>query len=171
LPFEDNFDRALRSDWEILEGDWRIVNARLSTLSRNKEWSRMLLGEPHWRDYAVEVQPNLERPGDGIRVMVRVQDANNMMVFFAQNRGQSGWWLWKDGEQYLLVKGDQLYRTSPKIRVDVKDDLYTAYVDGQRWLSINDSTFETGRVGLGLYCDSGSNCNSVEYFKVEALPD
>lgn len=131
----------------------------------------MLLGEPHWRDYTVEVQPNLGLWRQGIRIMVRVQDASNMMVFSAQKQGQSGWWLWKDGEQYLLVKGGELGRGSPKIRVEVKDDHYTAHVDGQRWLSINDPTFETGRVGLGLYCDSDSNCNSVDYFKVEALPD
>jgi len=42
------------------------------------------------------------------------------------------------------------------IRVKVRGDLYTAYVNGQRWLSVTDATFQKGRVGLGLYCDSGS---------------
>jgi len=70
-----------------------------------------------------------------------------------------------------LVEGDDMDRSDIEIRVEVRDEFYTAYVNGQRCLSIGDPTFETGRVGLGLHCHSDSNCNSVEYFKVEALPD
>ncbi len=172
LPFEDNFDVGkLKPEWEILDGDWRIVNDRLSTISRKREWSRMLVGDPSWRNYAVQVDANLARGGQGMRVLVRAQDSKNMMAFYVRRQyGESGWWIKRDGEWHLLQKEREVGIDST-IRVEVREDLYSAYVDGQRWLSINDATFETGRVGLGLYCDSNSNCSSVEYFKVEPLPN
>lgn len=105
LPFEDNFDRALKPEWEILEGDWRVINDQLSTLSRNKEWSHILVGEPSWRDYAVQVDANLARGGQGMRVLVRVQDSDNMMAFYVRRHyGESGWWIKRDGEWHLLQK-------------------------------------------------------------------
>jgi len=96
-----------------------------------------------------------------------------MLAFHASTAyyGESSWWSKKGGEWYLLTEGHPADTTDVTIRVEVKDDLYTAHVGGQRWLSINDPTFETGRVGLGLHCDSDSNCNSVEYFKVEPVYD
>ena len=169
MPFEDTFDAALKPEWEILEGDWRIVNDRLSTISRKSEWSHMLVGEPSWRNYAVEVDASLGRHHQEVRVIVRAQDRDNMVAFIASHYGESGWWLKTDGEWHLLSKGGGV-DSSVKIRVEVKDDVYIAYVDGQRRLSIDDSTFGTGRAGLGLYCDSDSNCNSLDNFKVEPLP-
>lgn len=171
LPFEDNFDVGKRKpEWEILEGDWRIVDDRLSTISRKGEWSHMLVGDPSWRNYVVKVDAGLWRPSDPVRIIVRAQDANNMMVFYAISSyfGESAWGLMRDGKWYLLAKGSRVDR-DVTIRVDVSEDQYVAYVDGKRWLSVNDPTFTTGRAGLSLYCDSDSNCNWLDNFRVEPL--
>ena len=105
--------------------------------------------------------------------MVRAQDRDNMLAFYASTTyyGESSWWSKKDGDWYLLTKGRPVDTTDVTIRVEVRGDLYAAHVNGERGLSITDPTFETGRVGLGLYCSSDSNCNSLDHFKVEALPD
>ena len=169
--FEDDFNDDLDAAWEIVKGDWRAANGTLTTISRNGEWSAMLVGSDEWTDYVVEVEfDGSTNVNQYSRILVRAQDYDNYMAFgtVAFNNNPE-WRLWKDGESSLLLQGNYPQDKQQKLRIEVKGDLYTAYKDGAKYLSINDSTFGKGKVGVAMYCQSDSNCNTFDNFKVTAL--
>jgi DNA-binding CsgD family transcriptional regulator len=169
--FADNFDSGkMKPEWQAVKGDWRVVNGRLTTISRDQKWSYLLVGDPQWTDYAVEVEADYIDFEGGIQVFLRVQDINNLMSFYASQVSPNGWLINKNGNWLTLVSTDSLSDTTVTLRAEVKGDLYTAYINGARILSINDPTYTSGRVGVGIWCSSYPNCSTLDNFKVIALP-
>lgn len=168
--FEDDFTDVLDPQWEVVKGDWRTANGELTTISRDEEWSVMLVGDDEWTDYAVELDLNTNNDVySSFQVLVRARDWDNGMAFWTVDYREPKWFSQEGGESTLLVEGKRPNDQSQKLRVEVKGDMYTAYINGVKWISINDPTFSKGKVGVAMYCDSRSNCNVVDNFKVIAL--
>ena len=105
--FEDDFNERLDPAWEIVKGDWRVVNGALTTISRDKEWSAMLVGNDEWKDYAVELDLDANNGnGSPIEVLVRAADWDNRMAFWTVGyRAEPQWFVQVNGESTLLVEG------------------------------------------------------------------
>ena len=170
LLFEDTFDLAIKPEWEILSGDWRFKNNLLTTISRDGEWSCMLVGDTDWDDYAIEVKTVLPRY-EPLRLYLRAQSLNNAMYVSTKHiwggRWDAGLFIVQDGESTVLVRGPGVPEEST-LRFEVRGDFYTFYVDGIRRLSINDPTYGTGLAGFCLYCESDLDCNYIKSFRVES---
>ena len=169
--FEDSFDAGIKPEWQVISGEWRAVNDSLTTLSRETEWSYVLVGSPDWQGYAVEVLYDDANLYDEIRILVRVQDRNNMMAFDVQSGSYSHteWLIMKNGEWQLLVNDVSVRDRPARIRVEVKGNSYIAYANGERVSSISDPTFSNGSVGLAIHCQSSRNCAWFDDFKVFEL--
>ena len=109
-------------------------------------------------------------------IVLRAQDNNNL-VQFQLELDRSYWMLKQDGEWLELVTGDGTYWHTPSnrrghLRIEVRGNFYTAYLDDESWLSIDDGMFSGGQVGLGIYCDNTHfNCNSYDNFVIRELPE
>ena len=169
--FEDDFNDGLDPAWEVVRGDWRVANDKLTTVSRDNERSIMLVGDPTWSDYVVECEIDFRaRTSDAIEVIVRAQDGQNGMKYWMKVfSARPDWRIVEDGNETVLVESELGLPLSPNIRIEVKDDNFVAYVDGEKWLSINDPTFTNGKVGLILHCSGSVNCSTMDNFKVTAL--
>ena len=130
----------------------------------------MLVGDDEWTDYAVELDLNTNNDMlSSFQVLVRARDWDNGMAFWTVDYREPKWFSQEGGESTLLVEGKRPNDQSQKLRVEVKGDMYTADINGVKWISINDPTFSKGKVGVAMYCDSRSNCDVVDNFKVIAL--
>ena len=172
--FVDNFETGLKPEWQIIEGDWRMVNGKLSTLSK-QGWSSMLVGDVTWDSYTVEATfDTTNNGGYPVGVIARAQDAGNMVYFHvamdAHIDQPTRLVLKQDRKEKVLVTGPGVEPEGKlSVKVEAQGDLYTAYINGERWLSASDTTFSRGRAGLGLYCWTNDNCNTVSGFKVTPL--
>ena len=172
--FEDDFNDGLDRAWEIVRGNWVVANAKLTTASRDKEWSSMVVGDDKWTDYTIDLEVDfnwaLGTPANPIEIQVRVQDSDNKMVFAAGNKGyEAKWYAVKDGESTTLYTGKTMSNDPFELRVEVKGDSYVAYVEGEKWLSVYDSTLSHGKVGVAMFCATETNCDTIDNFKVTAL--
>ena len=168
--FEDNFDGSLKEAWDAIQGDWRIVEHRLSTVSRESEWSYILVGDPKWTDYAVEVDVDwTPNPVGDVLIFVRAQDSQSTMAFYGAQNANCEMRVAQDGEWNVLRSVGDLDDLKATLRVEVQGQLLRALVNGESILSINDPTYASGRVGLGIWCHR-VNCITFDNFKVESLP-
>jgi hypothetical protein len=156
----------------FLSGDWRVTNGAITTITRN-QWSYIFVGDSSWQNYSIDVDfsGDLMYP---IAIVARAQDMNNL-VQFQLELDNSYWIVRQKGERLELVKGDGTYWHTPSnrrghIRVEVRGNFFTAYLDNELWLSITDSTFQYGKVGLGTYCDNEYyNCTTFDNLAVREL--
>jgi len=170
LPFEDNFDAGLRPEWFTWSGDWRIANGRLTTLTRRR-LSCVAVGDPTWKDYAIETYFRGGVTNAYLGIIMRAQDVNNLVMFKLGLHGSS-LRVKQAGQERELLGGAGTYwhtpsNTSGYLRLEVRGDFYEVYYDDKFWLSINDDTFSSGLVGLCAYCDN--NCAAFDNFKVVEL--
>lgn len=169
---DDSFSHDISSDWEVVTGDWRIINGKLSTITRY-DWSYMMRGDNSWKNYAVyfEVDGTNDKHSD-FYILVRAIDINNAVYFKIHNDQ----WNARYCSLVLVLGGKETklsdcngYCNEGNIRIEVKGNIYTAYSDEKPICSVSDSTFSSGRVGFGMYCGVDGNCNTTNHFKVIAL--
>lgn len=173
LPFSDNFDTGLKDDWRIDSGDWRIINGRLTDIS-DVDTSALLVGDTSWKNYRVRVHydSNTLR-WQGVGIVVSAQDGNNYLTFEVDSY-DSYWYLKKGGTWTQLAKGKGTGDHDPSpsrgyISVEVKDGFYRAYLDDDLVLSVSDSSFESGAVGLMIIECTGTGCLTYDNFSVTPL--
>ena len=149
--FQDNFETALGSGWEIIQGDWRIVDQRLTSISRKGKWSTAYVGDASWVDYAVELDADF-RPAqwDPVEVYIRAQDDRNKVTLRLERAGSYPQLaIVKDGESVVLGKAQEYLTDEDRVRLEAKGDLYTAYVNGKKYVSAHDPNFLQGQGGPG----------------------
>lgn len=161
LPFEDNFDQGPKEEWEVLQGTWRMVDGAYGTDERF-EWSYVVMGDPGWQDYSIEVDVAGRGLGTtkAIAFLVRTKDLNTGMRFYIDP--WSAWWaLHQDGTAREIAKseGRLPYGMTNKwvisrLKVEVEGTIYSVYLNGQLISRIQDDTFASGRVGLATYRSS-----------------
>ena len=170
LPFDDDFDAGLKDDWTVVRGEWRVANGQLTTITGVWEWTSIAVGDPRWSRYAVDVDVDFDGDHHQARIEVRVQDAMDMMVFMLGPTSVSDWYVYRGSEKLLLVGGrTRRARADVHVRIEVRDDLYAAYLDGEPWASVYDPTYQSGRVGLSVFCQGFARCISFDNFRVSPL--
>ena len=147
LPFEDNFNGSMKPEWSIVTGEWRFLNQeRLIPVTRDGSLSVIRVGDPGWRNYAIDLDyfdcsdcqiwVRSPRPGDGL-------------IYTFGNFTGNSWQVCRDSRCDVLTgfgKGDN----TAKLRIEVLDDSFSASINGVRRLAITDSTYDTGAIAIGV---------------------
>jgi hypothetical protein len=164
--FEDNFDTGLKPDWEVVAGDWRIANGALTTLTYDG-WSYILVGDPSWAEYAVELDVSYGGWCTIASVFITAKDFHNMIMWETAPCGDTALYVKQDGKVKRLVTGGRVQADRTRLRLEVREGFYIGYVNNQQVFSINDPTFKQGRAGLAIECEG--QCNRIDNFRVVAL--
>ena len=170
LLFADNFDGGLSPDWRVISGQWRVVNGEISTPLDHDTASYLLVGEPDWHNYSVELKVYYRaRCHWVLGVLVAAKDTDNAIVWESAPCSGSTLSIRKNGKQSVLVAGGGV-RDGSRLRLDVKDGFYFGYIDGRQVFSVNDDTYGAGLVGFGIGCYVYPGCTmSVDDFSITAL--
>lgn len=169
LLFEDDFNQGLSPAWERGYGQPFIVNDMLS--ADQETW--LSIGDPSWRDYRIEFEADASScwmygGREGNVIAPRFVDADNMIAF-----------MWADCECYWYIVRDGVWKQVPgqeprlgvgggvvRLTITARGDQFIVHVNGQRLTSLNDDSFQVGRVGLRL-----ARNTLIDNFRIETLED
>ena len=176
----------LSSDlWAAQSGEW--VN--------NKGVIEQISNYGLARKPTLENTPNVERPGclyvfesdseftDGeISFEIRSED-NDALGFVLRYQGADQYYLWaisaerpyrslalKNGDSYEVlesVKVGYQVRKWHQVRFVLKGTTVTAYFDGEKDFTIDDATFEDGKIGFYSWANSGSRFRNLRFMPAD----
>lgn len=170
IYFADDFMRTQdqQGEWVALAGDWRTAPVQNPELGANPFSYRVsssgadafaVAGRTYWDNYRYNVAVRPESAAGLVGIMAYVEDDRNFWLF--QARINSTPTAYADGFQLIrvtngnpdilakapgaLVKG-QWY----ELGLRMSDKFVGAFVDGEKVLSLTDTTFSGGKIGLWL---------------------
>lgn len=176
LPFSDNFDNGASPTWKVLSGNWLTVDGRYTTLPDDNGWQWSVLSDPTWKNYRVSVNiylPHIFSANQGkIAIAARVSSSQpKYLSLYVDNiRTQAGWaFIGNDYSVYDYVSGPAEYvPESANIELEVRDNQFTARLNGRDIQTITLTGYEQGGAALGVYCDS-TGCPSFDDFEIKAV--
>lgn len=158
LPFKDDFDTGLRPEWQALQGTWRMVDGTYAADETDHQWAYTMMGDLVWQDYAVEVDVATGCVGgEHIALLLRSKDRSEGVQLQA-NYTEMKWVLYHNGQSKEIAVADKglpwdcsgvVPSRISHLRLEVKGNIYSAYLDGELVSRVQDDTFVAGRVGLG----------------------
>lgn len=130
------------------------------------------VGSRSWRDLILSMDVRYDgwSAGNGVVIFFRVQDANNLVGFFLQPGGESGFKVMRNGiwTDFLGTTGDTAGADSFQIRLILQGASYSAVVNDQLIATTTDSSFSSGY--LGLQCCSNRNGRRVFFDNFTVTP-
>jgi hypothetical protein len=173
LPFKDNFDNGLRPEWQlpVAGGVWRILNGKLTVTGLTEEkWSYIFVGDPSWENYSVDVDYKFGKYSTYVGILVRSQGTYNFGLSYIANYYDTFWKIWQDSNwMELASKRKDNYDGYGHLRVEVKGNNFTGYVNGVPQMTISDSSTKSGYVGLGIDCNNVSGCSEFDNLVIEQI--
>jgi hypothetical protein len=156
LPFSDNFMSGVNQSWKTLHGNWITADGRYTTVFTQSEWGFVVLDDPHWTNYTVKVDYQLEKSAEGnIAILIRYNNRKEFLVFYIINVLSKGGFAIYDGRDMNEIAGrvsvpnDSLNGT---LEIEANGNNFTARINGMSVQSISMSGYEQGGVGLGVKC-------------------
>jgi len=153
LPFSDNFDNGVDSNWNITSGVWRTIDGRLVADPSNKP-SEIIVGDENWENYVIELDV-FSNSAAGFPIGVIVRSMNGKSLIFRTDCCNTDWILIDRESQQSIAhinQGGLDFTLSGfvknRIRVEVIGQMFTGYIDGKQFLQVTDSTNPTGAVGI-----------------------
>ncbi|MCX7995463.1 MAG: DUF1080 domain-containing protein [candidate division WOR-3 bacterium] len=156
--FYDDFTKGMEK-WKIISGAWEIKNG-IAIAKGQKHFA--LVQNKKWKDYIFEVKTRIQGSEDPFvdwlkaYIFFRVQDENNLYRFGIH--GDAG-----VVDMYKCVNGNwieiasALFEPDPKrwyvLKIRVKGSRISGYIDDERILEVNDETFGSGGIGIGVLED------------------
>lgn len=149
LPFEDSFELRAKPEWQPQLGTWRVVDGHF-TADLYSGWAIALVGDENWSDYVIEANAYSDYYYIPVRIIVRANKGGYLAFEF--NNEETIWLISRQGKETKIAEGDSTYDNngSNNIRIEVKGDIFTAYINGAQLLQIQDTNFPRGKVGLGF---------------------
>lgn len=161
LPFFDDFDAGPKAEWEVISGHWGMVQGKytLTDISGSPVVGISVVGDAEWRDYMVEADISglghgwWEGSGDDsmAAILIRVQDDGRAVGLLVDRDFLEFEIL--EGDSWTVVPGTRVAgygEGGAHIKVEVKRNVYAAYIDGKMITSFSDDRFTSGKVGLWL---------------------
>jgi tetratricopeptide (TPR) repeat protein len=165
LLFFDDFDAGPKPDWEILSGRWGMAGGKytLTDISDSPVTGVSVVGETAWRDYVIETNvsgldngngwrySDKDRPPSRAAILVRVQGNGSAVGLMIDEEFLD--WEILEGDGWTVVPGtrvDGYGEEGTRIKIQVRGNVYGAYVDGKMLTSFSDDRFPSGKVGLWL---------------------
>jgi len=167
--FSDNFESGIKTDWFAIDGEWTMINDHLQGISGNP--SRIGVGNSSWKNYTIEAKIG------GLRNTVssgkQFLETNPNIVFIGvrQNDDAStGYWFgitnWKQTCSYeknnekviAFHSADNNIGTNEHtIKIEVSDNLFKLFIDGQSVCSFSDSNINQGIVVISTFPGTGED--------------
>ena len=157
LPYTDDFNTP-NSGWEVLadvSADVKYDAGKLHFTIKQENLTQWSVASKLFQDgaYEVEAQPNGGPTDNGFGVMFRVKDRKNFYHFEISSDGywRSGmmkdgsWQNWDDWAENTAIKTGNAVN---KMKVVMKGDTFTFYVNDQQVAEKTDATFASGDIGL-----------------------
>jgi len=169
LPFSDNFNNGAKPEWDVVVGNWRMVDGAY-TADSDGGWNVSLVGSESWRDIAIDVDVITDDWNYPVRIIVRAYQGSYLIM--ETNCCSTYFILIDNGTETTIAESDaggltgSIYLHTNNIRIEALNNIYTVYVDGVKLLTVQDNTLPTGRVGLGLDYEA-----RYDNFLVESIPD
>lgn len=178
LPFSDTFDEGAKSDWQTIQGNWRMIDGQY-TADQSNSWSIVTIGDAGWKNYTVDVDIySYQR--SAIRILLRYQNGSYIALETGGRQSSIGssWILSNQGSSTVIafnnaggLNGGWAKYLQTHIQIEVKDSIYSAYSDGELLLRVQDSAFTSGGVGLAIQDYSvDNNTTRFDNFEVTPLP-
>jgi hypothetical protein len=160
--FEDNFDQGINPAWKQMSGTWITMDGRLTIIEDEYTIEWIDIGSSDWHSYRVEA--TIDRSRGDVYVGLRAR------ALFYRISGHDCWTM--DYSVNGDCMGDATAMTEPKRNFifDVDGDQFTAYSNGSKLQTITFPRLPNGGVSIGILCNPGFACPSLDNFKVTALP-
>jgi len=138
-----------------------------------------IIGDDQWTNYKIRFNGISIRSGTSFRVLIRVQDEDNYMLFDCHQSGRCGPYsdrtncIWQrviNGQAQSVVGtdlnclGGSNNLHLEQLELEVEGNVYRTYMNGTRKLYFIDDTFYSG--GLSLQCKGSMTLDSVEVLTV-----
>jgi len=174
-PFFDGFGTEADRWQEVAGARWRVEDGRYCAGPGGEH--RSFAGDESWTDYTIHVEARLEQgPGYGVYFRATDWPRANAYVFQYDLGHEGGVFLFRkvvdgQGQEPFAVasvsEGFDWRGVERRIRIAVKGDTLTAYVDDHQVLQARDSTFAAGGVGLRTWGGSEACFDNVRVGPVD----
>jgi len=152
-----DFESAAQlNQWKAPNGKWAIEGGVLKVTSEDAA-QRIIAGDPSWTDYTVETRMRIDK-GNWAGVVFRAKSDFEFYVAYLNvpdNKSE----LWKH-QAGALDKRAAINSNNPAkdvkiangqwfdLKVDVKGDTFTFFIDGKQQWQLKDGDYKAGAVGV-----------------------
>jgi DNA-binding CsgD family transcriptional regulator len=178
LPFMDNFNSGYASVWKILYGNWITGNGKLTVYESGSNWQKIILDDPTWQNYRVDVDYSIYAYGaanqEEFAVIVRALESDAETIGFWIDTLSRGGWVRLDmlGKKKDYIIGQGKVDTIPekgKITIEVRGNEFAAKVNGVEYQRFTISGYDRGGVILLIQCGVELGCPSFDNILVEQM--
>jgi TolB-like protein len=162
--FFDDFNAGPKPDWKPINGNWTMANGKYIVTSIQNEvpYCTILQGK-EWRNLIVKIDIHPGYTTDynsngwyRVNICPRMISAGERICFGVVGRknsfSQAYWFVVKKGEneaQHIAKVPIETSSGQPvNIKIEVKGDIFTAYINDTQVNQIYDKSFTSGSVGL-----------------------
>ncbi len=182
LIFKDNFDSEPKKEWSPSNGNWTMVNGMYSVENVEEDIEyNTFIKEKSWSEFSlkVDIKPGNVSYDKYYAIIYLRRSGNGDCVCFGIGGKEGsfdeiGWFLYrngKPGEPFGRVNIKTSKDETVNIKIRVKGNVYTAYLNNSQIGQISDSSFSSGSVGLGCgYEDWRDPKVRVAFDNLEILP-
>ncbi|WP_298817728.1 family 16 glycoside hydrolase [Chloroflexus sp.] len=157
----DDFSQI--DDWSVLQGRWQVRDGRLCIDGPGRIYRPL-----ERNDYVINVDLARITKGNGYGIFFRDSGGakfNGYSFQYDPGYGRGAFIIrkWVNGNELSMpiarrdAPGYDWYGTDRQVRVEVRGDTFTAYVDGQPVVQARDSSFTSGGIGFRSW-DASSAC-------------
>lgn len=157
--FFDDFDKGPKPDWKPINGDWTMANGMytVTTIEAEKSYATMLDGKK-WTNFVLTVDAKPGLIGSSWyngSICPRMVSEKDMVCFnlFGRYHRFFGvrWFTVKNGtvsEMVGMVEKETSEGKMVNIKIEVKDNVFKADLDGSPISQFYDTTFSSGSIGF-----------------------
>jgi len=168
--WKEDFNDGNADDWEIIVDEWEVKDGAFEALDQSKSYSRVIIGDETWTDYAVECDVTLVEPGAldcaGLLVRCDNEGKNAYRFWIRKDTNVFEVYKWENGNwanpNYLTVNFPIDYKETYRLRVEVEGYDFKCYIDGKEVGEFEDgSKFrESGKIGL-IVCNANAAFDNI----------
>lgn len=162
ILFQDSFDAGLKPEWRPLNGNWMTIKGQLTILYEDFDIKWIEIGTSDWHSYRVEA--DIDRSVGDVYIGLR-----GGSIFYKVSLHDC--WTVENFINGSCI-GDEAPAVSPvqHLIFEVSGDQFTAYSNGEKFENLSLANLPNGGVSIGILCQEGFPCPSLDNFKVTYLP-
>ncbi len=162
--FSDDFNAGPKPDWKPISGNWTMSNGQyiISDINIKETYLTFLEGKS-WRNLSMDIDVT---PGDAtassgsfkLNICPRIISQTERVCFgmnSGDNKFEEAYWLiikeGMKGEPIGRVEIETSSGQSVHVKIEVKNGVFTAYVNGAKVSQIYDISYPSGSVGIGQW--------------------
>ena len=166
------------SNWDSRKGDWQVKDGQMCISGNGVTLNTCTMGKND-KDYIVRVDDANLTSGKGYGIIFRAEESKKKRFngySFQYDPGYRGgafvFRKWVNGRELkpIAEKRDRNFdwhNKSHDVEVVIQGDTFTAFIDGEAVLSVTDSTYTEGGVGLRSW-DASQVC--FDRFALSSIP-